>query len=117
MHLAIDDFGTGYSSMGLIKQFPIDAIKVERDCRSRRRMGFCGQLVGASRVGRHLTTEPKLYGFRKRIRHRYNYCQQSQHQFVHRRPELQIRRLVVLLGVVEELVCKEGPKALLFWLI
>jgi diguanylate cyclase (GGDEF)-like protein len=30
VHLAIDDFGTGYSSMGLIKQFPIDAIKVDR---------------------------------------------------------------------------------------
>jgi hypothetical protein len=25
-------------------------------------MGFCGQLVGASRVGRHLATEPELYG-------------------------------------------------------
>ena len=56
------------------------------------------QLVGASRVGRHLTTEPELYGFRKRIRHRYNHCQQSQHQHVHRRPELQIRRLGVLIG-------------------
>ena len=29
-----------------------------RDCRSGCGMGFCGQLVGASRVGRHLTTEP-----------------------------------------------------------
>jgi len=30
VHLAIDDFGTGYSSMSLIKQFPIDTIKVDR---------------------------------------------------------------------------------------
>jgi len=27
---AIDDFGTGYSSMSLIKQFPIDTIKVDQ---------------------------------------------------------------------------------------
>ena len=49
-------------------------------------------------VGRHLTTEPELYGFRKRIRHQYDHCQKSQHQHVHRRPELQIRRLGVLIG-------------------
>jgi hypothetical protein len=62
-----------------------------------RGMGFCRQLVGASRVGRNFTTEPELHGFWNRIRHRYNCCQQSQHQFVHRRPELQIRRLGVLI--------------------
>jgi diguanylate cyclase (GGDEF)-like protein len=30
IRLAIDDFGTGYSSMSLIKQFPIDTIKVDQ---------------------------------------------------------------------------------------
>jgi EAL domain-containing protein (putative c-di-GMP-specific phosphodiesterase class I) len=29
VRLAVDDFGTGYSSMSLIKQFPIDTIKVD----------------------------------------------------------------------------------------
>ena len=58
---------------------------------------FAGNWSARAEWDAILLQKAEFYGFRKRIRHRYNHCQQSQHQHVHRRPELQIRRLGVLI--------------------
>jgi hypothetical protein len=63
-------------------------------------VGFRGQLVGPSRVGLHPTAEPELHCGEqcdcRSVRQRHDQRQQSQHQHVHRRPELQVRRRLVV---------------------
>ena len=67
IRLAIDDFGTGYSSMALMKQFPIDTIKIDRsfvrdmpndsdDRRSPRRSSAMGKALDMTVIAEGVET-------------------------------------------------------------
>jgi EAL domain-containing protein (putative c-di-GMP-specific phosphodiesterase class I) len=68
IRLAIDDFGTGYSSMSLMKQFPIDTIKIDRsfvrdlpqdteDCAIAEAIIGMGKALGMTIVAEGVETE------------------------------------------------------------
>ena len=68
IRLAIDDFGTGYSSMSLMKQFPIDTIKIDRsfvrdlpqdteDCAIAEAIIGMGKALGMTIVAEDIETE------------------------------------------------------------
>jgi diguanylate cyclase (GGDEF)-like protein len=73
IRLAIDDFGTGYSSMSLMKQFPIDTIKIDRsfvrdlpddseDCAIAQAIISMGKALGMTIVAEGVeTTEQQAF--------------------------------------------------------
>jgi EAL domain-containing protein (putative c-di-GMP-specific phosphodiesterase class I) len=71
IRLAIDDFGTGYSSMSLMKQFPIDTIKIDRsfvrdlpqdteDCAIAEAIISMGKALGMTIVAEGVETADQL---------------------------------------------------------
>jgi diguanylate cyclase (GGDEF)-like protein len=83
VRIAIDDFGTGYSSLAYLRQFPVDALKIDRSfisgvARSKQSAALINTLV---RLGKTLNLETLAEGIEDRDQLRAlqrQHCDQGQ---------------------------------------
>ncbi|MBV9603727.1 MAG: EAL domain-containing protein [Solirubrobacterales bacterium] len=114
VRVAIDDFGTGYSSLAYLRQFTVDALKIDRSFISGigdsgestaliRTLVRLGKTLGLETVAEGIETEAQLAVLQ---RHR---CDHGQ-GFLYSRP-VEVEALVELLGAWERPAVTRTPAA------